>query len=72
MIEPLRAANEIAGQDRFGWQLISENGARVPASAGVYFDPDVILDDANKLDFIFCLSGPMARLEHEQKSSRSS
>lgn len=69
MIEPLRAANEIAGQDRFGWQLISENGARVPASAGVYFDPDVILDDANKLDFIFCLSGPMARLEHEQKSS---
>lgn len=69
MIEPLRAANEIAGQDRFGWQLISEDGARVPASAGVYFDPDITLADAANLDFMFCLSGPMAHLEHEQKST---
>ncbi|MDB2390127.1 GlxA family transcriptional regulator [Alphaproteobacteria bacterium] len=69
MIEPLRAANEIAGQDRFGWHLISEDGDRVPASAGVFFDPDVVLADTEKLDFIFCLSGPMARLDNEQKSN---
>ena len=62
MIEPLRAANEIAGENRFGWKLISETGARVPASAGVYFDPDVTLADAADLDFMFCLSSPMARL----------
>ena len=61
MIEPLRAANEIAGQDRFGWQLISEDGARIPASAGVYFDPDVKLADAESLDFMFCLSEPKFR-----------
>mgnify|MGYP000737112203 CR=1 FL=1 len=29
MIEPLRAANEITGQEIFSWQLISENGARI-------------------------------------------
>jgi len=69
MIEPLRAANEIAGEDRFDWQLISESGARVPASAGVYFDPDVTLADADNLDFMFCLSSPMARFEHEKKST---
>ena len=69
MIEPLRAANEIAGQDRFGWQLISEDGARIPASAGVYFDPDVKLADAESLDFMFCLSEPMAHFKNEQKSN---
>ena len=69
MIEPLRAANEIAGQDRFGWHLVTEDGARLAASAGVYFDPDIALADATNLDFLFCLSGPMARFEHEQKST---
>ncbi|MDC3313931.1 GlxA family transcriptional regulator [Alphaproteobacteria bacterium] len=69
MIEPLRAANEIAGQDRFGWQLISEDGARILASAGVYFDPDVKLADAESLDFMFCLSEPMAHFKNEQKSN---
>ena len=35
MIEPLRAANEIAGKTAFGWNLVSEDGKRVQASANV-------------------------------------
>lgn len=27
MIEPLRAANEIAGKTAFGWTLVSEDGS---------------------------------------------
>lgn len=58
MIEPLRAANEIAGRDMFGWSLISEAGARVEASAKVWFEPDLSLEDCDELDQLFLLSGP--------------
>lgn len=60
MIEPLRAANEIAGKTAFVWRILSEDGGRVAASAGVGFDPDVSLASAEGLDHIFLLSGPMA------------
>ena len=36
-IEPLRAANEIAGKEVFRWKLVSENGDNVVASANVVF-----------------------------------
>jgi len=58
MIEPLRAANEIAGQQAFSWQLLSEEGARVEASAHVWFEPDQSLENCGKLDQLFLLSGP--------------
>lgn len=58
MIEPLRAANEIAGKEAFRWKLVSEDGKRVEASAKVGFDPDVGLDDCGDLDQLFLLSGP--------------
>lgn len=57
-IEPLRAANEIAGQTAFAWKLISEMGARVDSSAQVGFDPDCALDAVEGLDLLFLLSGP--------------
>jgi len=59
-IEPLRAANEIAGKEAFAWKLISENGARVESSAAVGFDPDLALADADRLDYLFLLSSPLA------------
>lgn len=68
MIEPLRAANEIAGQEAFGWTLVSETGARVEASAKVWFDPDTSLDQVGKLDQLFLLSGPSSRFEQEVSS----
>jgi transcriptional regulator GlxA family with amidase domain len=69
MIEPLRAANEISGQDLFSWQLVSEDGARVQASAHVWFEPDLALENCGKLDKLFVLSGPTSKFEAQQKSN---
>jgi transcriptional regulator GlxA family with amidase domain len=63
-IEPLRAANEIAGQDRFSWQLVSEDGGRVVSSAGVAFEPDCALSTDLDSDLLFLLSGPLSRPEN--------
>lgn len=63
MIEPLRAANEIAGTERFRWNLVSEDGGRVEASAKVWFEPDLPLQDCEKLDQLFLLSGPSSQFE---------
>lgn len=64
MIEPLRAANEVAGKDAFGWKLVSENGQRIEASAHVWFEPDQALDDCGDLDQLFLLSGPSSQFEN--------
>lgn len=61
MIEPLRAANEIAGKDAFAWVLVSEDGHKVQASANVAFEPDLALADCDNLEQLFLLSGPSSR-----------
>ena len=43
MIEPLRAANEIADCVAFKWKILSETGARVASGAPVVFGADVTL-----------------------------
>ncbi len=63
MIEPLRAANEIAGKTAFGWKLVSEDGKRVEASAKVWFEPDLALEECDGLDYLFLLSGPSSKFE---------
>ncbi|WP_299191043.1 GlxA family transcriptional regulator [uncultured Litoreibacter sp.] len=69
IIEPLRAANEIAERETFSWQLISETGSKVTSSAGVIFEPDVAL--SAKLDpaMIFLLSGPLSEFEAPRASN---
>jgi transcriptional regulator GlxA family with amidase domain len=69
IIEPLRAANEIFGADVFNWTLISEDGARVQASANVWFEPDMSLDACGKLDLLFVLSGPSSQFVQGQTSN---
>ncbi len=69
MIEPLRAANEIAGTETFSWKLVSEDGVRVEASAKVWFEPDIDLDDCASLDQLFVLSGPSSRFENPTASN---
>lgn len=69
MIEPLRAANEIAGQLRFGWKLVSEDGSKVTSSAEVSFEPDCALAEAQALDVLFLLSSPGSRFVHEKASN---
>lgn len=60
MIEPLRAANEIAGVERFAWQLVSEDGERVVSSAQVGFEPNCALREVAAFDVLILLSSPNA------------
>ena len=68
MIEPLRAANEIAGVEAFAWKVVAETNDRVASSAGVNFDPDITLDavtaggaiDEPGIAHLFLLSSPLA------------
>ncbi|OED49234.1 GlxA family transcriptional regulator [Leisingera sp. S232] len=59
-VEPLRAANEIAGREVFSWTLITETGTQAVASAGMPFSADTSLAQAEGLDCLFLLSGPEA------------
>lgn len=61
MIEPLRAANEIAGAPSFAWSLVSETGARVISSAQVGFETDRVLGPDLEADILFLLSSPLAQ-----------
>lgn len=67
-IEPLRAANEIAGTETFSWKLISEDGESVNASANVAFQPDCALDQVDNLDVLFLLSGPQGTFAEPRTS----
>ncbi|MEO9649264.1 MAG: helix-turn-helix domain-containing protein [Roseobacter sp.] len=60
MIEPLRAANEIAGVERFAWQLVAETPGKVVSSANVSFEPNCTLAEAKGLDALLLLSSPNA------------
>lgn len=61
MIEPLRAANEIAGVTSFAWSLVSETGARVMSSAQVGFEVDDAISTDLDVDVLFLLSSPLAQ-----------
>lgn len=58
VIEPLRAANEIAGQEAFRWSLVAENGGKVSSSAHVRFEAERNLADCKPIDILFLLSSP--------------
>lgn len=60
MIEPLRAANEIAETEAFRWQLVSETGAKTMSSADVVFEPDLALAGAQDLALMMLLGAPQS------------
>jgi transcriptional regulator GlxA family with amidase domain len=66
-IEPLRAANEIAGRIAFRWSVIGEGSERVASSAAVIFEPDCALEEARDLDYLFFLSGPAGEFANPRK-----
>lgn len=68
MIEPLRAANEIAQTQAFDWKIFSETGGRVASSAEVTFEPDATLSAADGIDYLFLLSSPTAYFADEKAS----
>lgn len=69
MIEPLRAANEIAAEQAFSWTLVSEHGGRVMSSAQVGFEADSVLSADLVLDVLFVLSSPTARFNNERSGT---
>ncbi|MFW8633483.1 GlxA family transcriptional regulator [Cribrihabitans pelagius] len=68
-IEPLRAANEIAGSETFRWRVVSESGESVTASANVAFQPDCALEAADDIDTLFLLSGPQGKFQDPKASN---
>ena len=66
MIEPLRVANEVSGTESFTWQLISENGAPVTASAAITFDVAAPVSALIETDYLVFLAPPMAHFQNEQ------
>lgn len=69
MIEPLRAANEISGTKAFDWKVVSEDGNRTEASAKVWFEPDLALDQTDGLTQLFLLSGPSSHFARPVQSA---
>jgi transcriptional regulator GlxA family with amidase domain len=67
-IEPLRAANEIAGRREFAWRLVAEAAAPVRSSADIGFDPDVTLQAVAGLDHLYLLSPPAAAFADPRRS----
>lgn len=68
-IEPLRAANEISGQEAFRWTVLAENDDPVASSAGVSFAPDHKLSEAEGLDLLLFTASPNARFEHGSRAN---
>ncbi len=69
VIEPLRAANEISGQEAFRWQLFSETGEKVMSSAGLTFEPQGVFDRNMKLDTLILLSTPSSTFGNTQTAA---
>lgn len=64
MIEPLRAANEISGKEAFSWTLVAETDEKVRSSAGVSFEPDVVLSQSSGLECFILLSPPLGAFKN--------
>lgn len=62
IIEPLRAANRIAGRQLYAWITVAERAARVAASNGVAVEPDAAVQEAPPADRIVVCSGGDADL----------
>ena len=69
MIEPLRVANEISGSNVFRWQLLSEDGLPVTASAAITFDVADALSIEPVPHYLVFLSPPKCKFKNTQSLS---
>lgn len=65
-IEPLRIANQLAGQALFEWEVLSEDGAAVGCSNGVKLQVDGALGETKPKAMVFVCAG----VEPEKSASR--
>lgn len=56
-IEPLRAANQLAGTNLFEWRILSDDGQPVIASNGVGVTPDEALPELSPGQYVFVCGG---------------
>jgi transcriptional regulator GlxA family with amidase domain len=64
-VEPLRAANRLAGRDLYAWRHISLDGEAATASNGASIRADHPIGEAIDLDVLFvCAGGNPARFEN--------
>ncbi len=68
-IEPLRAANEISGEQAFRWQILAEGTGPIASSAGVSFAPDLRLSEAAELDHVFFVASPDGSFDDPAKAN---
>jgi transcriptional regulator GlxA family with amidase domain len=67
VIEPLRAANAVAGQELYEWAIVGGEEGIIVASNGVAITPDYTAKDAPEADFIVvCSGGDADRLSLDQ------
>ena len=60
MIEPMRVANEISGQDAYEWSLIGQTSQPVTSSALIDFQPTMKVTETSRVDYLIILSAPDA------------
>lgn len=56
-VEPLRAANTIAGRPLYQWFHVSIDGRPIGASSGLSIKPDCAIDDAQDFDIVLVCAG---------------
>ncbi len=67
IIDPLRAANRVAGEQLFTWQILSVTGAQIELTCGVKISCDGALDEAERSEVLIVLGG--FRQEHHLPNS---
>ena len=70
-VEPLRAANVLAGRKIYDWSNLTMDGLPVKASGGVQITPDLTLEAAGGLNMILvCAGGNPATFDHKPTFAR--
>ena len=56
-VEPLRIANQIAGEPLYGWNIVSEEDTSVGSSSGISLEVQGALQDVDVNAYLFVCSG---------------
>lgn len=56
VMEPLRAANRMAGRPLFAWSILTEDGGPIVSSSGLRITPDAGIGNARDLDMLFVVA----------------
>ncbi|HMG49340.1 MAG TPA: GlxA family transcriptional regulator, partial [Inquilinus sp.] len=56
LIEPLRAANRMAGRPLFAWSVLSEGGGPIASSSNLRLEADAAMGAAGETDDLFVVA----------------